>query len=392
VRLRAALVVVAASVAVAACSSSGPVVSVKSKSKEYFSERQYGSASPRVVNYGPVPKGGGRAMVGDSYKVAGKTYTPTDTPRDAEVGYASWYGEAFHGRLTANGEVYDVNGLTAAHPTLPLPSYARVTNLENGRSMIVRVNDRGPFAKNRIIDLSSRVADMLDVKDEGTAKVKVAYVGPARMDGRDEQMLLASYEGPSAGPPGSMFAWIKPQPKPKATTAPVVYASATVPMPRARPADLEAYPPVAAAAVKNPLILDPALTPSDDDPLAPLIMRSSFVTSYADGQTLTAAQTAADDLVKGRLVGTGLEGALAKAAAKRGAELHATAGTVVQLGSFGDPANAERVAAAFGRYGTISKSAQGSLTVVRVAVAAAGADAVIGAARDAGLPGAFILR
>ncbi len=159
---------------------------------------------------------------------------PTTNPRYSETGYASWYGEAFHGRLTANGEVYDVNGLTAAHPTLPLPSYARVTNLQNGRSMIVRVNDRGPFAKDRIIDLSSRVADMLDVKDQGTAKVEVDYVGPARMDGRDDKMLLASYEGPSQNPVGAMFAWIKPQPKPRVDTPPVVYAAA-MPTPRPRP-------------------------------------------------------------------------------------------------------------------------------------------------------------
>jgi rare lipoprotein A len=386
------LVVVAAAVALAACSFSGPKVAVKSKSKEYFSEREYGRASPRVVNLGPVPKGGGRVVVGDSYKVAGKTYTPTESPRSGEVGYASWYGEAFHGRLTANGEVYDVNGLTAAHPTLPLPSYARVTNLENGRSMIVRVNDRGPFAKNRIIDLSSRVADMLDVKDEGTAKVQVDYVGPARMDGRDEQMLMASYEGPSNNPVGSMFAWIKPQAKPRATNPPVVVASATMPLPRARPADLQAYPPVAASAAQNALILAPAFAPSDDDPLAPLIMRSSFVTSYADGSVLTRAQSAAEDLARGRLKGTGLEAALASAAARRGAEMHAGETAVVQLGSFGNTANAERIANMFGRYGKVTTTAQDALTVVRVSVAGGIADGVIGAAREAGLPGAFIVR
>jgi rare lipoprotein A len=389
-RLRGTLVVVAASIAVAACSSSGPSVGFKPKGKEYFSEREYGRASPRVVNYGPMPKGGGRVVVGDSYKVAGKTYTPTETPRVSEVGYASWYGEAFHGRLTANGEVYDVNGLTAAHPTLPLPSYARVTNLENGRSMIVRVNDRGPFAKNRIIDLSSRVADMLDVKDEGTAKVQVDYVGPARMDGRDDKMLLASYQGPSNNPIGSMFAWIKP--KPKADTAPVVYAAAasTMPLPRARPADLQSYPPVAAGS-QNPLILAPAFAPSDDDPLAPLIMRAGFVNSYAESDAPTAAQVAADDLVNGRLKPTGLEAALASAAAKRGAELRSAA-TIVQLGSFGDKANAQRVADMFGRYGKVTTTEQNALTVVRVSVAADAADGVIGTAKATGLPGAFIVR
>ncbi len=121
-----------------------------------------------------------------------KWYYPDD-PSHSETGIASWYGSAFHGRLTANGEVYDVNGITAAHPTMPLPSYARVTNLSNGRSIVVRVNDRGPYHADRIIDLSSRVADMLAMKGQGTGRVKVQYVGPARMDGLDENTLLASY-------------------------------------------------------------------------------------------------------------------------------------------------------------------------------------------------------
>jgi rare lipoprotein A len=105
---------------------------------------------------------------------------------------ASWYGDAFHGRRTANGEVYDMRSLSAAHPTMPLPSYARVTNLGNGYSMIVRVNDRGPYAPGRIIDVSSRVADMLDIKSTGTAKVKVEYVGAAPLAGTDDSTLVAS--------------------------------------------------------------------------------------------------------------------------------------------------------------------------------------------------------
>ena len=120
-----------------------------------------------------------------------------EDPNYSAVGLASWYGSAFHGRKTANGEIYDMGELTAAHPTLPLPSYVRVTNLANDRSVVVRVNDRGPFAKGRVIDVSASVADMLDFKRAGTAKVKVQYVGPARMDGHDRQMLLASYQGPN---------------------------------------------------------------------------------------------------------------------------------------------------------------------------------------------------
>ena len=105
--------------------------------------------SKRVVSLGKrVPKGGGRYKVGSPYKVGGRWYRPKEQPNYNRVGMASWYGEMFHGRYTANGEIYDMNALTAAHPTLPLPTYARVTNLQNGRSLVVRVNDRGPRRKN----------------------------------------------------------------------------------------------------------------------------------------------------------------------------------------------------------------------------------------------------
>ena len=136
---------------------------------------RYGvSASPRVVADGdPVPKGGGVYRVGAPYTVAGQVYVPEDNPHYQATGLASWYGEDFHGRQTANGEVFDVNGISAAHPTLPLPSYARVTNLSNGHSIIVRVNDRGPFVGNRIIDLSYTAAAKLDMLRDGTAMVEV---------------------------------------------------------------------------------------------------------------------------------------------------------------------------------------------------------------------------
>ena len=101
-----------------------------------------------------MPKGGGTYQVGAPYTVAGRVYVPEENPHYHAEGLASWYGDDFHGRLTANGEVFDLNGISAAHPTLPLPSYARVTNLANGRSLIVRVNDRGPYHGNRIIDVS----------------------------------------------------------------------------------------------------------------------------------------------------------------------------------------------------------------------------------------------
>ncbi|MTI45832.1 rare lipoprotein A [Roseibium hamelinense] len=199
--LRTGLLVAAAAGVLAACSATPETPKAK------FSPKKYGvKGSPKVVAAGqPVPKGGGRYVVGKKYKIAGKWYYPKHDPNYRNVGLASWYGPTFHGRKTANGEVFDRNGLTAAHTTMPLPSYARVTNVSNGRSMIVRVNDRGPFHGNRIIDLSERVATMLGTKDQGIGKVKVEYIGKARLDGQDEKYLMASYSGPDAVQPGGTF-------------------------------------------------------------------------------------------------------------------------------------------------------------------------------------------
>ena len=150
------------------------------------------AASPRVVVNGKVPSGGGRYQVGKPYKIAGRWYKPKVVSSYEKTGLASWYGDAFHGRKTANGEIFNMNALTAAHPTLPLPSYVRVTNLANKRSVIVRVNDRGPFAHNRLIDLSKKTAIVLDFKKVGVAKVHIRYIGPAPLAGQDEAFLMAS--------------------------------------------------------------------------------------------------------------------------------------------------------------------------------------------------------
>ena len=116
---------------------------------------------------------GGVYKVGKPYKIMGKTYYPKEDYSYSEVGVASWYGSDFHNKKTANGEKYDMHTLTAAHRTLPLPSIVKVTNLENGRSLVLRVNDRGPYAKNRIIDISKRGAQLLGFQTKGTAKVRV---------------------------------------------------------------------------------------------------------------------------------------------------------------------------------------------------------------------------
>lgn len=176
---------------------------------------KYGVApSPKVIADGqPVPKGGGRNMVGKPYTIAGRTYVPSETPRSTE-GLASWYGANFHGRMTANGEIFDRDSIAAAHTTMPLPSYARVTNLQNGHSMIVRVNDRGPFHGNRVIDVSERAAAALGFRKQGTAKVRVEYVGRASTNGSDDRILLASLR--TDGQPASLT-----------TAAPTMIAQAT---------------------------------------------------------------------------------------------------------------------------------------------------------------------
>lgn len=151
----------------------------------------------------PLRKGGGYYRVGKPYKIADNWYRPEIAPDYSRIGIASWYGRAFHGRLTANGEIFDMNSLMAAHPTMPLPSYARVTNLDNNRSVIVRVNDRGPFAHDRLIDLSRQTARLLGFLHSGTAKVRVEYIDKAPLAGKDNAYLLASYNGPDVSPTGT---------------------------------------------------------------------------------------------------------------------------------------------------------------------------------------------
>jgi len=253
---------------------------------------KYGvSPSPKVVADGqPVPKGGGREMVGKPYTVAGRTYVPNETPRASE-GLASWYGSNFHGRMTANGEIFDRDSIAAAHTTMPLPSYARVTNLHNGHSMIVRVNDRGPFHSNRIIDVSERAASALGFKGQGTAKVRVEYVGRASTNGSDDRILLASLrtDGQPAnltGATSTMVAQATPRPneprqaialrtyEPSDEAGETVAASgeiaaparipvaSNVPLPPERPFDLGTIPgataPVATVSSASPNVLPPS--------------------------------------------------------------------------------------------------------------------------------------
>tara|TARA_R110002020_G_C16287615_1_gene772216 strand:- start:902 stop:1855 length:954 start_codon:yes stop_codon:yes gene_type:complete len=188
--------------------TSGKSSSSHINTKTKFSVSEYGvAASPRLTTAKRPKKGGGREMVGKPYRVRGKWYTPKEDKNYDKAGLASWYGPNFHGRLTANGEIYDQYHLSAAHPTFPLPSYARVTNKKNGNTVVVRVNDRGPFAHGRIIDLSNQAATLLDMKQEGVAAVRVEYIGRAPVEGDDTKYLMASYRpGGSKEPAGGVIA------------------------------------------------------------------------------------------------------------------------------------------------------------------------------------------
>jgi rare lipoprotein A len=242
-----------AAVSLCGCAELPPQRLAYANSTEYFPSSIYGPASPRVVADGePVPRGGGMYMIGKPYTIAGLTYYPSEK-HYAAIGLASWYGDAFHGRRTANGEVYDRDSISAAHPTLPLPSYARVTNLRNHYSMIVRVNDRGPFAANRIMDVSRKTAEVLDFHQRGTTPVKVEYIGAASLAGSNDEKLLATLR--SGGPASlggwkrrsrDMVAWNVPtqvapaeaQPVAAPDSAPDQFAGRATPLPPARPLDL----------------------------------------------------------------------------------------------------------------------------------------------------------
>src|SRR5882757_8715853 len=150
----------------------------------------------------------GLYKIGNPYQIEGAWYYPAEDWNYNETGIASWYGEAFHGKDTANGETFDLNAITAAHRTLPMPTIVEVTNLDNGRSLQVRVNDRGPYARGRIIDLSRRSAQLLGFEGQGTAKVRVRILVPesiqaaslARHNGGEDKAVAALDAAPIPAP------------------------------------------------------------------------------------------------------------------------------------------------------------------------------------------------
>lgn len=150
--------------------------------------------SPIYKRVGLLPRGGGRYHVGKPYVIAGLKFRPAADPGYDVVGRASWYGRQYHSRMTSNGEWFDMEYLSAAHATMPLPSYAKVINLDNGREIIVRVNDRGPFVADRVIDVSKKAAEILGFRDRGLAKVRVQYIGPAPLGDQGTDLMAMNRE------------------------------------------------------------------------------------------------------------------------------------------------------------------------------------------------------
>ncbi|MEM9422237.1 MAG: septal ring lytic transglycosylase RlpA family protein [Pseudomonadota bacterium] len=192
--------------------------------------------APSTVGKAPTlpPTPAPHEKVGSPYVIGGIRYVPRVDPHYDEIGIASWYGPKFHNKLTANGELFDMNRLTAAHKTLPLPSLVRVTNLENGRSAILRLNDRGPFAGNRVIDLSKKAAEVLGTQEQGLGKVRVEYLGKADLDdaivalGQPED--YAALQPPGQLPPVIVAAAASPTPVGKAPLQPIVTATPVAPV------------------------------------------------------------------------------------------------------------------------------------------------------------------
>lgn len=195
---RNALVLLVMGLAIAGCASHKQTAT----NRDPFA----GKGSPVYPGKGPVPWGGGRYFVGKPYQVAGRWFEPKEQPNYDRKGTASWYGEAFNRRKTSNGEWFDMNRLTAAHATLPLPSYVKVTNLANGRELVVRVNDRGPFVNTRVIDLSKAAADALDYRNKGTTTVRVQYIGPAPINDNGSHLVAMNKELARGTPMRSMIA------------------------------------------------------------------------------------------------------------------------------------------------------------------------------------------
>lgn len=231
----------------------------------------------------------GTYKIGKPYQIDGAWYYPAEDYSYAETGIASWYGSDFHGKYTANGELYDMNDLTAAHRTLPMPSLVRVTNLDNGRSIVIRVNDRGPFARGRIIDVSRRSAQLLGFEKIGTAKVRVEIMA-------DESRQLAALARRTPGPDDEKVAAVPAGQVSVQALAPPPGTTAAPPpaQPQARPTYATPSQTASSAARSGrPTANPPPPSVAAQDPARPTAQQAQIAAAQtapttADGTTVPA--------------------------------------------------------------------------------------------------------
>ena len=319
-----------AGLSLAACASTGP---------RYPVAGGYGGGArqgPETASNPPPSKYSGY-RVGKPYEIDGRWYTPAEQPGYDEVGTASWYGEQFHNKYTADGEVFDMHIPTAAHKTLPLPSLVEVTNLANGRKMVVRVNDRGPFVGDRIIDMSREAATQLGFMGQGVTQVRVRYVGPAP----DLPRVYPVSTDPNA---------IVAQPKPVRTRAPARTQVAAVPPPppAVLGSDIEDRPVQAA-----PANLGWNSAPQPQPESRPVLQAVSTPAEPQGGLDL-------DSLLD----------QLSPPPAAPPPPAPVSSGRMVQAGAFSTRANAERAAASLGGETRIEPVEQSGRTLYRVLTAA----------------------
>ena len=276
----------------------------------------------------------GTYKVGQPYKIDGVTYTPKENFTLTETGMASWYGPGFHGKSTANGERYDQTDRTAAHRTLQMPAIVRVTNLENGRSTVVRVNDRGPFARSRVIDLSRTAAEEIDMVGKGTARVRIDQLQAESLAVKD---VALSGGGPAEQQQAvaQLASGSRAAPTPAPTPAPAPSPVAAPPLPVMQASYVP--PPVPAAAAQTVY----APSPRTAAPFgAPRSASGDVPPTVASLSTATATATPSSQL----------------------------SGFFVQVGAFATQENAEKQRGAVRSYGNpeISQGSANGRDVYRV--------------------------
>lgn len=317
--------------------------------------------------------GGGQAgtyKIGAPYKIDGVTYTPQEEFNRTETGVASWYGPGFHGKSTANGERYDQSDRTAAHRTLQMPAVVRVTNLDNGRSTVVRINDRGPFSRGRVIDVSRAAADELELVAAGTARVRIDQL-PA------ESQAVKDVALGGGGPAEQMAAVAQASSGRRPAAAPAVAQAAYVPPPAPAPAPVYVPPPQPAppAAVVAPVVIPPSPppVPAPSPAPAPAAAPVAAPGGLPPGWTVSPRNTTPDavPVAGGSGGGTSIASLVANpspAASGTGGSGAGGSGYYVQTGAFSTADKAARQREAVSSYGAteISQGSTGGRDVYRV--------------------------